>query len=148
MPFSQSNQHYAFKFIRKLKGFTKEKYYFVIIWETRNIRSLFDFKDKTSQVSSVVYEGKYNCGENYIGETGPNVTIRWDEHSDIVTNSEPAKHLYQFSEHIFNWKIIRRVPNKVEQRKIHEAYYVMCLRPTLNNQLELTSLALFRNGIT
>ena len=24
----------------------------------------------------------------------------------------------------------------------------MCLRPTLNNQLELTSLALFRNGVT
>ena len=38
--------------------------------------------DKTSHVSSVVYEGKCNCGENYIGETGRNVTIRWDEHSE------------------------------------------------------------------
>ena len=33
-------------------------------------------------------------------------------------------------------------------RKIHEAYYLMCLRPTLNNQLELTSLTLFPNGVT
>ena len=30
----------------------------------------------------------------------------------------------------------------------HEAYYVMCMRPTLNNQLELTSLTLFRIGVT
>ena len=105
-------------------------------------------KDKASHVSSVVYEGKCNCGENYIGETGRNVTVRWDEHSDIGKNSEPAKHLNQFPEHRFNWKILRRVPNKVRQRKINEAYYVMCMHPTLNNQLELTYLTLFRNGIT
>ena len=53
----------------------------------------------------------------------------------------------QFPEHRFNWKILRRVPNKVRQRKIDEAYYVMCLCPTLN-QLELTSLTLFRNEVT
>ena len=75
-PFSQSNEYYALKFIRKLEGFTKEKYSIVIIWKTRNIRSLFNLKDKTSHVSSVVYEGKCDCGENYVGETGRNVTIR------------------------------------------------------------------------
>ena len=74
--------------------------------------------------------------------------VRWDEHSDIGKNSEPTKHLNQFIEHRFNWKILRRVPNKVRQRTIREAYYVMCMRPTLNNQLELTSLTLFRNGVT
>ena len=58
------------------------------------------------------------------------------EHSDIGKNPEPAKHLNQFPEHRFNWKILRSVPNKVRQRKIHEAYHVMYLRPTLNNQLE------------
>ena len=36
----------------------------------------------------------------------------------------------------------------MKQRKIHEAYYVMCMCPTLNNQLELTSLTIFRNGLT
>ena len=30
-----------------------------------------------------MYEGKCNCGENYFGETGRNVPLRWDEHSDI-----------------------------------------------------------------
>ena len=95
-----------------------------------------------------MYEEKYNCGENYICETGRVVTIRWDEHSDIGKNSQPAEHLNQFSEHKFSWKILRRVPNKVRQRKIHEACYVMCLRPTLNKQLELTSLTYFRNGVT
>ena len=78
----QSNEHYALKFIRKLEGFTKEKYSFVIIWKTRNIRSLFNSKDRTSHVSSVVYEGKFNCGENYIGETCRNVTVRWDSPVD------------------------------------------------------------------
>ena len=112
-PFCQSNEHYALKFIRKLESFTKEKYCFVIIWKKRNIRSLFNVKDEASHVSSVVYEGKCNCGEKYIGETGRNVTVIWDEHSDIGKNSEPAKHLNQFSERRFNWKIFRRVPNKV-----------------------------------
>ena len=62
------------KFMRKLKGFIKEKYSFVIIWKTTNIRSLID----TSHISSVLYEQKCNSGENYIGETGRNVIIRWD----------------------------------------------------------------------
>ena len=131
-----------------LEIFTKEKYSFVIIWKTSNIRSLLNLKENSSHVSSVVYEGKCNCGENYIGEAGWNVTVRWDEHSDIGKNSELAKHLNQFPEQRFNWKILRRVPNKVRRRKIHEANYVTCMRPTLNNQLELTSLILFRNGVT
>ena len=58
IPFCQSNEHYALKIIRKLENFTKEKYSFVIIWKTRNIRSLFNLKDKTSQIASRVYEGK------------------------------------------------------------------------------------------
>ena len=123
-----------------MEGFTKEKYSFVIIWKTKNIRTLFILKDKTSHVSPVVYEEKCNYDEHYIGETGGNVTIRWDEQSGIGKNSEPAKPFHQFSEHRFNWKILRRIPNKVRQRKIHVAYYVMCLRPALNNQLELTCL--------
>ena len=94
---------------------------------------LFNLKDRTNHVSSVVYEGKCNCHENYTGEIGRNVTTRWDGHSDLGKNSEPAKHLYQFLERSFNWKILKRVPNKVRQRKIYEAYYVMSLRPTLIN---------------
>ena len=36
----------------------------------------------------------------------------------------------------------------LRQRKTHEACHIMCLWPTLNKQLELTSLTLFRNGVT
>ena len=89
-------------------------------------------KGKTSHVANVVYEGKCICGKN----------------CDIGKNYELGKHLYQFPEHRFNGKIIRRVPKNVRQRKIHEACYVMCLGPTLNNQLEVTSLTLFQNGVT
>ena len=83
LPFCQSNEHYTLKFIRKLEGFTKEKYSFVVTWKARNIRSFINLKEKTSLVWSAVYEVTWNCGENYIDETGQNVTIRWDEHSDI-----------------------------------------------------------------
>ena len=97
--FCQSNEYYALKFIRKLEGFTKEKYSFVINLENKEQNNK---KDKKSHVSSVVYDGKCNCDENYIGETGRNVTIRWEEHSDIGKNSEPAKYINQFPEHRFS----------------------------------------------
>ena len=45
--------------------------------KTRNIRSLFNLKDKTSHISSVMYEENCNCGEYYIGGIGQNVTLRW-----------------------------------------------------------------------
>ena len=114
-----------------MEGFTKEKYSFVIIWKTRNIRSLLNLKDKTSHISSALYEGKCNCDKNHIGETGPNITIRWDEHCDIGKNSEPAKAPLSIS------------PRQIQQE--NEAYYVTCLQCTLNNQLELTSFKLFQN---
>ena len=44
IPFCQLNEYYALKFIKKLQGFTKEKYSFVIIWKAKNIRSLFNWK--------------------------------------------------------------------------------------------------------
>ena len=132
---------------QKIGSFYKRKVLLCYNLENKNIRSLFNLKDKTSHTSSVVYEWKCNCGKNYIGEKGRNVTIRWDQHSDIGKNSEPTKYLNQFPEPRFNWKFLRKVPNKVRQRKIQEAYYVMCLRPTLNNQLQLTSLTLFGNGV-
>ena len=67
--FFQSNEHYPLKCIKKLEGFTKENYSFAIIWKTRNIRSLFNLKNRSSHVSSVVNEGKCNRGDNYIGKT-------------------------------------------------------------------------------
>ena len=42
--FSQSNEQYSLKSIRKLEVFTKEKDSFVIIWKTRNVTSFFKFE--------------------------------------------------------------------------------------------------------
>ena len=111
-----------------------------MIWKTRNIRSLFKLKDKASHVSSVVYEGKCNFGENSIGETGRNVTIRRDEHSDIGKNSEPAKHLNQFPTHRFNRKILRKVPNRVRQKRFMKliTLCVYALLLTINWSIEFT----------
>ena len=53
-------------------------------------------------------------------------------HSDMGKNSEPAKHLGPFPKPRFNCKILRRVSNKVSQRKIAKAYYIMYICPTLN----------------
>lgn len=83
-----------------------------------------------------------------MAQTGWNATVEGDEHSDIGWNSEPGKHLIEFPEHRFNWKILIIVPNIVRQRKILEAYYVMCVRPTLTKQLVLTSFILSWNWVT
>ena len=39
----------------------------VLLKKSTPLLSLFYLKDKVSHVTSVVYEGKCNCGENYIG---------------------------------------------------------------------------------
>ena len=54
IPFCQSNKHYALIFFGKLEGFIQGKYFVVIIWKTRNIRSLFNLKDKTNHVSYLI----------------------------------------------------------------------------------------------
>ena len=52
------------------------------------------------------------------------------ENCGIGKNSDPAKQFHQFPKHRFNWKVLTRVLKKVQQRKLHEAYYIMYLRPT------------------
>ena len=41
---------------------------------------------------------------NYIGEAKRNVITRWNEHENPSKDSEPAKHLFQHSDHVFQWK--------------------------------------------
>ena len=75
------------------------------------MRSLFHLKDKTSHVSFVLYGGKLNCGENYIGEIGRNVTIKWDGHSDVGKNSEPAESILV---NFLNTDLIRKLPKEFQ----------------------------------
>ena len=54
-------------FVKKLDEYTGSKYVFKIIWNTRNIRSLFPLKDRVDHRSCVIYQGTCSCGEDYIG---------------------------------------------------------------------------------
>ena len=40
-----------------------------------------------------MYEGLCDCEQTYIGETGCNVELRWEEHRNISKDSEPVKHM-------------------------------------------------------
>ena len=78
----------------------------VIMWETRNIRSLFPLNDKNNYKSCVIYKGDCSRGSCYIGETKRNAEVRWSEHNNPTKSSEPSKRLGSNSNHYFTWCVI------------------------------------------
>ena len=40
---------------------------------------IFKLKDKNTHPSHVIYKGKCNCGQTYIGETARNLVVRINE---------------------------------------------------------------------
>ena len=44
------------RFIDKIERFTNGKSKFIVLWSTRNIKSLFPLKDRVKQLSCVIYE--------------------------------------------------------------------------------------------
>ena len=99
------NELAAKRFLHKFHEFTKNTYDVAIKWVTRKVKSLFSLKDKSPYHSCVIYEGICNRGENYIGETIRNASVRWNEHEDPKKDSEPAEHLRVNKENKFEWKI-------------------------------------------
>ena len=136
------------RIIDRLNGYTHNKYSFVVIWKTRNIRTLFPLKDRVVHVSDVIYEGICSCENNYIGETDRIAGCRWNEHEDIKKNSEPAKHLKDNPTHKFEWKILSKASKDKRKRRILETFFIKTMEPTLNNQIQNYPLNLFPNGIT
>ena len=115
----------------------------------KKIKSLFNYKDKVSHYSCIIYRGKCSCGPDYIGETVRNAQLRWNEHfNGKDKNSECAKHLNENDNHEFKWSFLSLAPKVSFKRKILEAYFIKTLNPTLNNQLNDDILTLFRNGVT
>ena len=100
-PFSESNEKSTKSLIKKLLIFTNNKCKFNIVWNTRNIRLLFQIKDDFKHYSCVVYEGNCLCGEKYVGKSVRNVVLRWGEHGDPNKQLEPTKHLKYFPDHHF-----------------------------------------------
>jgi hypothetical protein len=149
LPFCSENEKISKTFIKKLEQYTCEKFTFKIIWNTRNIRSLFPLKDRVQHQSCVIYEGICSCGKRYTGETNRNTDIRWNEHSiPSKDGSDPSKHLNDNITHSFTWKILTRAPKKLLRRKILESYYIAKFKPEINVQATPRQLFLFRNGIT
>ena len=148
LPFCQLNEIKAKHFIKKFQKFTKNKYVVKISWITRSIKTLFQLKDKNLHPSCVIYEGLCSCNKMYIGETKRNVSIRWNEHNNPHNNSEPAKHLNSFPDHVFRWKIIMKASKGYKLRKYLEASFIAQVKPELNDQIDFNTLVLFRNGIT
>ena len=148
IPFCESNEKLCNAFLNRLNTFTENLFKFQIVWETRKIRSLFPLKDRVNHRSCVIYEGICSCGEKYIGQTNRNAEIRFTEHKDPTKNSEPAKHLLQNADHVFDWSIVTSAPRNLLKRRILEAYYYSKFKPKINDQLQSQKLLLFRHGIT
>ena len=148
IPFCESNEALAKRFLNKMNYFTDFKIDFAIKWSTKKVKQLFRLKDKNPHPACKIYEGVCSCGENYIGETKRNVQTRWNEHEDLRKDSEPAKHLGCFPEHKFNWKIIMNAPTNTRARKNLEAALIALKRPSLNDQMDSNQLILFRHGVT
>ena len=148
IPFCDSNEQLAKRFLQKLKEFTNDEIDFGIKWLTKKVKNLFHVKDKNPHQACKIYEGICTCNANYIGETKRNVETRWKEHENINKDSEPAKHLREYPTHSFKWKVLLNAPNNTRTRKNIESSIISLKRPTLNDQLDSQQLILFRNGVT
>ena len=76
LPFAPANEKFVWSFMNKLEIFTNYKVKFNIVWNTRKIKSLFNYKDKVSHYSCIIYRGICSCGADYIGETVRNARLR------------------------------------------------------------------------
>lgn len=147
LPYCPLNEKQSKKFIAKLNSFTANKYFFVIVWQTKKIRQMFRLKDKNLHPSHVVYQGNCSCGESYIGETSRNLETRIAEHENVRHNSEPARHLKQFPHHSFTWMKLQ-VEHFYTKRLIAEGLLIKQKNPTLNKQVKCFNCNLFPLGIT
>ena len=107
---------------------------FIILWQTRQIKSLFNNKDKNTHRSKVVYKGDCSCGVDHIGETVRNLAVRIAEHSNLAHTSEPAKHLRENPSHSFTCRVLSSAQT-FHKRRIVEGLMIQQFRPSLNKQV-------------
>ena len=149
LPFAHANEKFVKSFMNKLEIFTNYSVKFNIVWNTRKMKSLFNYKANVSHYSCIMCRGICSCGADYIGETVRNARLRWNEHENGTDkNSECAKYLHENDNHEFKCSILSLAPKFLFKRKILEAYFIKTLNPILNNQLNSDILTFSRNGVT
>ena len=62
LPFAPANE----KFVNKLEIFTNYSIKFNIVWSNQKIKSLFNYKDKVSYYSCIIYRGICSCSGQII----------------------------------------------------------------------------------
>ena len=107
----------------------------------------FNFANRDVCKSCVIYKGDGSCGSRYIGEIKRNAEVRWNEHNNPTSSSEPSKHLRSNINHYFTWAVISNAPKNAKTRKNLEASYIALWKPDLNEQKDFERLVLFRNGV-
>ena len=129
------NEHLTRRFLNKLDQFTDGEFIFLILWQTRKIKSLFKLKDTNKYPSSVVYKAACSCGNTYIGETMRNFVARKAEHENPLHNSQPARHLSSHPSHSYTWNILYK-GKSLFKRKIIEGLLIAREQPSLNKQVQ------------
>ena len=124
LPFCFRNEKVSKTFISKLYDYAQNKLDCRFKWVMEKVKSLFQLKDINPYPSCVIYKSVCSCGDDYVGETSRNTTTRWGEHEDIKHDSEPAKHLYENSDHKFTCSIISTAPKLFKNRKFLEALFI------------------------
>lgn len=90
LPYSYDNEKLSKSFINKLNTFADGRFMFIILWQIRKIKSLFNLKDKNQRKSDVIYRAECTCGETCIGETKRNFVVRKAEHRALITPRLPV----------------------------------------------------------
>ena len=125
----------------------KNNFDIAISWERRKIQTLFRLKDIKLYLACRIYYGDGECGEDYIGETKRNTITKWSEHDNPTKDSELARHLNKYANHVFTWKILCHTSKETDIRKNLEAIFIALLKPSLNEQKNFECLILSRNGM-
>ena len=60
-PYCPRNEYEVKRFIEKIESFTEGKIMLIVLWSTRNIKSLFPLKNKVAHRSCIIYERKCSC---------------------------------------------------------------------------------------
>ena len=143
-------ENIAKHFLKRLHEFTENKFTFMIIWQSRKIKTLFPLKDKVKYKANVIYIGTVATAldQTYIGETKLIAEKRWEQHEDPNHESAPSKYLEENPGVRFTWKIIGMSFADTNKRKIHEALFIMKQKPSLNKQVRHKKLVLFTYGVT